>query len=116
MTGTAGGGRGGLGIRGGAGAPRPFPFACLDLSVALLIAGLRMTVDACVDIDRAGEDSRVPDSGDEERCSRWRDETVDEARSFEGTREAFEATGRSCVAGPTISCEASEGALEPYVV
>lgn len=115
MTGTAGGGRGGLGIRGGAGAPRPLPFACLDLSVALLIAGLRMTVDACVDIERAGEDSRVPDSGDEERCSRWRDETVDEARSFEGTREAFEATGRSCVAILTMSCE-NEGAHEPYVV
>ena len=54
-------------------------------------------MEACVEIDRAGEDSRVAESGDEERCSLCKDETVDEARSLEGTRVAFEATGRSCV-------------------
>lgn len=67
MIGTGGGGRGGLGRRGGAGAPRPFPFVCFVLMVALLIAGLRMTVDACVEMERAGEDSRVGESGEDER-------------------------------------------------
>ena len=100
MTGAGGGGRGGLGIRGGAAAPRPLPLACLDFSVAAPIAGLRMIVDACVDIDRAGDDSLVPDSGEEERCSRRKDETVDEARSFEGTREAL---GRSCTTRHIVS-------------
>ena len=66
IAGISGGGRGGLGIRGGAGAPLPFPLT-FDLSVALLIAGLRIAVEACVEIDRAGEDSRVAESGDEER-------------------------------------------------
>ena len=96
MTGTGGGGRGGLGIRGRAGAPRPFPFACFDLSVALVTTGLRMTVEACVEMEWAGEDSRVGESGEEERCSRCREETVEDARSFEGTREAFGPGGRSC--------------------
>ncbi len=96
MTGTGGAGRGGLGIRGGAGAPRPLPFACFDLRVALLMAGLRMTVEACVEMERAGEDNRVGESGDEERCSRCREETVEDARSFDGTREAFGPGGRSC--------------------
>ena len=100
MMGTGGGGRGGLGIRGGAGAPRPLPLACFDLSVALVIAGLRMTVEACVDIERAGDDSRVGESGEEERWSRGRDETVDEARSLEGMREAFEATAKSYIFRP----------------
>lgn len=101
MTGTGGGGgRGGLGIRGGGTAPRPLPLVCLDLSVAAPIAGLRMTVDACVDIERAGDDSRVPDSGDDERCSRCKEETVDEARNFDGTREAV---GRSCMSKNLIS-------------
>ena len=40
----------------------------------------------------------VPDSGDEERCSRGREDIVDEARNFEGTRDALEPVGRSCVA------------------
>ena len=31
------------------------------------MAGLRIAVEACVEIDRAGEDSRVAESGDEER-------------------------------------------------
>ena len=69
MIGTGGGGRGGLGIRGGAGAPLPFPLACFDLSVAWEMAGLRIAVEACVEIDWAGEERRVVDSGDDDRRS-----------------------------------------------
>ena len=77
----------------GAPLPLPVPFASFDLSDALLIAGLRSAVEACVEIECAGEDSRVPDSGDEDRWSRCSDETVEDARSLEGMRVA---DGRSC--------------------
>lgn len=96
IIGTGGGGRGGLGSRGGAPAPRPLPFVCLLLILALLIAGLRMTVDACVEMERAGED-RVGDSGDEERLSRWNEDAIEDSRSLEGIRAVEDGTGKSCI-------------------
>lgn len=95
MIGTGGGGRGGLGSRGGAPAPRPLPFVCLLLMLALLMAGLRMTVDACVEMERAGDD-RVGDSGEEERRSRWNEDAIEDSRSLEGIRAVDDGTGKSC--------------------
>ena len=48
-------------------------------------------------MERAGEDNSG-ESGEEERSRAWRDETVEDARSLEGTREAFEATGSNYTA------------------
>ncbi len=65
-----------------------------------------MIVDACVEMERAGEDSRDGDSGDEERRSRpGREETVEDARNFEGMREAFEGTCSNCPTYTMRSCD-----------
>lgn len=58
--------------------------------------GLRMeSAEATVETDRAGEERRDGDSGDDDRCSRLTDDTIDESRSFEGTFNCELVCGRT---------------------